>query len=145
LVEGTHRKDREAKNPPKPERGTLSPPRWLNRAAKLEWRRVVKWLDKMAMASDFDRAVLATYCQAYSRLQEFEKAVQEFGITFVTDKGYVCQRPEVSLAQKQAALVKSLAQEFGMSPSARTRVTVAPKATSKDPTEELLFGKRRGA
>jgi P27 family predicted phage terminase small subunit len=97
------------------------------------------------MASDFDRAILATYCQAYSRLQEFEKAVEELGITFVTDKGYVCQRPEVSLAQKQAALVKSLGQEFGMSPSSRTRVSVTPKDNKKDPTEELLFGKRRGA
>jgi P27 family predicted phage terminase small subunit len=123
----------------------MSPPSWLNRAAKLEWRRVVKWLDQLGMASDFDRAMLATYCQAYSRLQEFEKAVEENGITFLTEKGYVVQRPEVSLAQKQAALVKSLGQEFGMSPSSRGRVSATPKPEKQDPTEELLFGKRRGA
>jgi P27 family predicted phage terminase small subunit len=142
-LRGTYRKDRDNPDAPEPERGRLSPPAWLNRSAKLEWRRKVKELDELNLASDFDRPLLAAFCQAYSRLQELERIVEEKGFTFVTERGYVCQRPEISLAQKQAQLVRSLGAEFGMGPSARTRIRVPPKTaknTAFNSLRDRFFG-----
>lgn len=145
LLEGTFRKDRAPKREPKPPKGHPACPAGLGRAAKAEWRRVIPILDEMGILSKADRSVIAAYCQAWQRWLEFEKAIDEHGSTFVTDKGYVCQRPEVAMAKNQAALLRALAGELGLSPAARSRVEVPEKPPEKDKTEELLFGKRRGA
>lgn len=140
LLKGNPGKRALNKEEPKPDRGKLTAPAWLNRAAKLEWRRVVKHLDELGMSTDFDRSMLATYCQAYSRLQELEKIVEELGFTFTTEKGYVCQRPEFGMAQRQATLVRGLASEFGMSPSSRTRVRAPTKKDAPSSRKKRFFG-----
>lgn len=148
LLEGTFRKDRAAKREPKApatKKQRLSPPAYLGRGAKAEWRRIIPILDEMGILSKADRSVIAAYCQAWQRYQEFERLIDEHGVTFVTEKGYIAQRPEVAMSAKQQTLLKQFAGELGLSPSSRSRVEVPEKAPPKDPTEELLFGKRRGA
>lgn len=145
LLEGTFRKDRAPKREPKAPRGRPSPPAYLGRVAKATWRRVIRDLESMRILSAVDRDIIAAYCQAVQRYQEFERAITEHGITFVTEKGYVAQRPEVAMAHKQAQLVKQLAGELGLTPAARSRIDVPEKEPPKDQTEEMLFGKRRGA
>lgn len=145
LLEGTFRKDRAPKREPKAPKGHPTPPSYLGRVAKAEWRRIIPLLAEMQILSKADRSVIAAYCQAWQRLQEFERAIDEHGPTFVTEKGYVCQRPEVAMAHKQATLVRQLAAELGLTPAARSRIEVPEKEPPKDQTEELLFGKRRGA
>ncbi len=148
LLEGTFRKDRAAKREPKapkPKKKRMSPPAYLGRLAKAEWRRIIPKLDEMGILSDADRAVIAAYCQAWQRVQQYEKDIDDNGSSFITEKGYECQRPAVAMAQKQAQLLRQFAGELGLSPSSRSRVEVPEKAPPADPTEELLFGKRRGA
>lgn len=118
----------------------MSAPKWLADEGRVEWRRVVRWLDELGLATDFDRTLLAVYCQAYARLVQLEREVDLHGVTFVTEKGYVCQRPEFTMAQRQAVLVKQLAAEFGMSPASRTRVRAAPpKANEQDAAKAKRF------
>lgn len=147
LLEGTFRKDRAAKREPKAPKTSKrpSPPAYLGRNAKAEWRRIIPILDEMGILSTADRSIIAAYCQAWHRLQQYEKDIDDNGSSFTTEKGYECQRPAVAMAQKQAQLLRQFAGELGLSPSSRSRVEVPEKPPEKDKTEELLFGKRRGA
>jgi len=148
LLEGTYRRDLAPKREPKApacKPARMAPPAGIGKGARAEWRRIVPILHKMGILSTADRSVIAAYCQAWQRWLEFEKCIDEHGSTFTTEQGYVCQRPEVSMAVKQGTMLRQLAGELGLSPSARSRVEVPEPKPSKDATEDLLFGKSRGA
>lgn len=104
---------------PHPERGAPSRPDWLLPEAKREWARVVPELDRLGLLTKIDRAALAAYCQCYGRLVQVEKILRSKGLTFKTPNGYIQQRPEVSIAHKERALLRTYCHEFGLSPSAR--------------------------
>lgn len=82
---------------------------------------------------------------AYSRWRELEETLEKEGMTFTTPKGYMQQRPEVSIAQSYLAKMHSLAAEFGFTPASRTRVAGASDGKPKgDPYEEYLNERRAG-
>ena len=120
---------------PKAERPTR--PGWLLTEAKREWTRIVPELERMGLLTLVDRAALANYCQWWARWVQAERILQELGLTFVTPKGYVQQRPEVAIAHKAAAMCRAFMSEFGLTPSARTRLSVE-KPQEADPFAEFL-------
>lgn len=66
--------------------------------------------------------------------------IDEQGATFTTEKGYVCQRPEVTLSQKERTLMRQLAADFGITP-ASVNFGIDEPETKADPTEDFLFRK----
>jgi P27 family predicted phage terminase small subunit len=97
---------------------------WLDREAKREWRRVAPELERLGMLTRVDMAALAGYCQSYARWKQAEKVLSELGTTFVTEKGYLMPRPEVAVARTSLQMVRAFCAEFGLTPSARGRMTV---------------------
>ena len=136
IIEGNPSKRPLNRNEPKPEPSRPSCPRWLNVEAKKEWARIVPELSLLGLLTNVDRLTLAGYCQAYARWRQAEEAIEKYGMIGKTEGGYVQQLPYVSIAQKSLQLMKNLAAEFGLTPSARTRISVE-KPTSDDP-EGLL-------
>lgn len=148
ILEGTFRKDRAAKNEPKPAAATPSCPAWLNTEARREWRRIVPLLEQLNLLTKVDRSALAGYCQAYSRWRQAERILDAEGLTmdFLSNNGasYSQARPEVAIAQQSAKLMKTFLAEFGLTPASRTRISVPVKEPEKkDATRELLFGGKR--
>jgi P27 family predicted phage terminase small subunit len=94
--------------------------------AKKEWARIVPELDRLGLLTIVDRLTLAGYCQAYARWRQAEEAIEKYGMIGKTESGYVQQLPYVSIAQKSLQLMKNLASEFGLTPSARSRLSVKP-------------------
>jgi len=84
-----------------------------------------------------DRLALAGYCMAYARWRQANDVLTDEGLTFVTPSGYVQQRPEVAIANKSLAEMKAFAQEFGMTPASRTRISM-PEPEAPDPFAEFL-------
>jgi P27 family predicted phage terminase small subunit len=105
-------------------------PSHLTPAAAKEWRRVARALHRMGVVTEFDRAALAAYCQAYGRWVEAEEKLKETPILFRTPSGYVQQSPWLGIANKQLELMGRFMTELGMTPAARSRVEaiVAPQA-----------------
>jgi P27 family predicted phage terminase small subunit len=134
LLQGTFRKDRAPKREPKPPAGDRppSPPSYLGKVARAEWARLAKRLHGVGLLTEVDRSKFAMYCQAYARWQEAEQVITEQGMTFMTDKGYVCQRPEVSISNKQCEIARKIGGEFGLDPAARSRIDVPEPAPPKD-------------
>lgn len=140
------------KREPKPKRALPRPPGHLSDEALTEWRRVTPELMALGILTACDRSVLASYCQAYGRWVQAEDALAAeamvrggpavLAFTVVTAKGNVIQNPLVGIANKAAADMVRYAAEFGMTPSARSRITTGAAADDEDPAE-AYFNKKR--
>jgi len=109
---------------PKPTPVAPTCPSGLKGEAKREWRRIVPELERLGLLTLVDRAALASYCQAWGRAVSAEKVLAEKGLVKETPNGYLQQRPEVSIAFKSWQAVRAFAAEFGLTPSARSRLSV---------------------
>jgi P27 family predicted phage terminase small subunit len=122
---------------PKPEPGATCPD-WLSDDAKAEWARVAPELEGLGLLTKVDMAALAAYCVAYGRWMAAEKQIAIEGHTFVTAAGYVAQHPAVGIANKAMEQIHKFSKEFGLTPSARGRMSVPGKEEQSDPMAKLL-------
>lgn len=105
------------------------PPTFLSDDAKVEWGRVCAALYRAGLMTELDRAALAAYCQAYGVWAQAERAIAKLqangelnGLLMKTTNGNVIQHALIGVANKARADVVRYAAEFGMTPSARSRV-----------------------
>jgi P27 family predicted phage terminase small subunit len=118
--------------PPTPPVAEVRCPAWLDPIAKAEWRRIAPLLDQMHLLTALDVAMLASYCHAYSELQQATEILKSRGRTFTTPNGYKQQRPEVGIAHRAMLLIRLFAGEFGFSPSSRMRLAVHDQEPDDD-------------
>jgi len=122
--------------------GTPDCPEWLDDDARKAWEELVPLLEGMGVLTRIDGNALARYCRLWARWRKAEAFIQEKGEMYPLrgDDGKVkCfqQWPQVAIAHKLAQQLTRLEQEFGMTPSARARLQLAPK------TPEAVGGKAR--
>lgn len=132
-------------NPDQPEPDLAIPrmPAWLLPMAKTKWKELVRELDALGVIATLDATALATFCQAYARYRECETYVSKHGLTFrMTDQ----QGNEVDRICDMAREMDRLRDymlrahaDFGLTPSARTRISVSRKP-KKDELEKFLAG-----
>ena len=123
--------------PPVPER-TPYVPRHLNDEAKREWRRMASILLVLGLYTEVDRAALAMYCQAWGRWVIAEGKCAEIGEVLYTDKGYAYPNPWRAEANRAQDLMRRLFTEFGLTPSARSRLSV-PQSPEEPSLADQLF------
>ncbi len=121
---------------PQPEICVPPCPRQLSPEAKKEWRRISKELMQLGLLTNIDRAALAGYCQTWGRWIEAEDRLREHGVIVKAPNGYPVQSPYLKVAESALKQMTRLLVEFGMSPSARSRITVTKP---KDPTKKGFF------
>lgn len=131
LVTGNPGKRALNRDEPRPRAGLPTPPPVLNDDAKAEWRRVARDLHQCGLLTLVDRSALAAYCQAYGRWCEAEREIAAYGMTVTTEAGNVIQHPLVGVARRAMTDMVKFAAEFGMTPSARSRVQAQGKGDSK--------------
>jgi len=131
LVRGNPGKRRLNAAEPAPERVLPAPPPELSADARIEWDRIAGDLHRIGVLSGIDRAALAAYCQAYGRWIVAERAIAKMaerdhlteGLMIKTTNGNAVQNPLVGTANKAMADMVRYAAEFGMTPSARSRIS----------------------
>ena len=116
-------------------------PRWLGAEAKSAWRQLTPLLQQMGVLSLVDAHALARYCALWARWRRVEQFIEQHGEVFpIKDEEgrvrYLQQFPQVGVANKLATQLTRLEQEFGMTPSARTRIRVE---TEREPDDLELF------
>lgn len=140
LVKGNPGKRAVNKKEAKVDLARPMPPEFLNDDAKVEWGRVVDKLYSAGLMTELDRSVLAAYCQAYGRWAQAERALARMAerdtvnsaLMVKTTNGNAVQNPLVGTANKAKADMVRYALEFGMSPSARSKVNATPDDHEKD-------------
>ena len=115
----------------------LEAPAFLTAEARAEWDRVAPELSNNGLLAGVDRMALAGYCQSYARWVEAENEITAKGstMTLYDDDGaakYVQQSPYVGIARAALDHMRRFAAEFGMTPSARSRVAT-PEKGAADP------------
>ena len=139
LLEGNPGKRALNTSEPKPDKKPPRCPVWLEAEAKKEWRRVAKQLEAIGILTEVDMAAFAGYCQAYARWKEAEEFITKHGTIVKTPSGYWQQVPQVSIAQTYLKLMNKFCEQFGLTPSARSRIVAEGAKSSGDPMEFLLI------
>ena len=125
----------------RPERGDEPPtklpicPPHLQGEARKEWRRTGRRLLACGLLTEIDGAALALYCQAWARWVDAEAALVRYGTVIRAKSGFPVQSPYLAIANKAMEQMTKLLVEFGMSPSARTRVAVATPSDERPPAQ----------
>ena len=119
------RQQREARGP----EGPPACPDWLDDEARAAWTELSPMLQHMGILTRVDCNSLARYCHLWARWRRAELFIKDRGEMYPLkdEKGQVrCfqQWPQVSIANKLSMQLTKLEQEFGMTPSARTRIQV---------------------
>lgn len=109
---------------PTPEVKIPACPDYLCSDAKQEFFRIVPLLEKLRLISELDLAGLVAYCEAVADHKWAIETIANEGATYMTDKGYIGQHPAVAIKNKAVQVIKSFCIEFGMTPSARARMSM---------------------
>jgi P27 family predicted phage terminase small subunit len=131
-----------------PLRRVPDPPSCLMGDALLEWQRITPILVKLGLLTEIDGPALAAYCQAFARWQDAERELAEHGPVITSPNGYQVQSPYIGISNRAVTIIKAFVQEFGMTPSARSRIALEGQELDPDRGDAfdlfLATGPRRG-
>lgn len=102
--------------------GLATCPTWLDKTAREEWKRLASQLELLGLLSSIDQGAFAGYCNAYSMWVRANRVLQRKGFTY-DHNGLVKKRPEVGISEAALREMRKYAQEFGMTPSSRSKVS----------------------
>ena len=133
------------KDEPQPPADKIVMPKHLGKVARAKWKELLPLLEAVRVMTDADVEALARYCDTYEWWLATRAILKKDGCTYpiLNDGGevkYIAQRPEVSIAHKLATQLRQLEQDFGLNPSARSSLSVAPEKPATDEDAAILFG-----
>lgn len=139
---GTFRADRAPAHEAQP-LGKPTCPAWLNPDAKKEFRRLTRLLGAMGLLGAVDANALTRYCSTWVRWRQSVQLLEKSGeVTVYKDENGKAKSVQPSAF---ASIVRGLSEElsrmeaaFGMTPSARSRIEVAPPARAAE-TKSRFF------
>ena len=123
---------------PQPKRKLPACPKDMSPEAKKEWRRLCRELEEIGILTSLDMRLFQRYCVHYARWKEANDFLNERGLFYITPSGYPQQFPQVTIAEKEAAIVHKCEQELGLSPAARSRLIAGKDGGNTDEMDELL-------
>ncbi|MBG8552346.1 phage terminase small subunit P27 family [Hymenobacter sp. BT594] len=114
----------------------------LPEIGQAEWYRVVKQLTPLGVLNGADLSLLKSYCHHVATMEAAAAQLKEGGYTTImTNKGggsYEIKSPWVTIYNEASDRAAKLGQQFGLTPSARTRISVPAKTEEeKDGWDEL--------
>lgn len=144
VLEGNPGKRSLNRQEPKPEKKASRCPAWLEDEAKKEWKRMAKQMEQLGILTEIDMAAFAGYCQAYARWKEAEEYISEHGTVMKAPSGYCQQVPQVSIAQTYLKIMNRFCEQFGLTPSSRSRIVAENREDKESDAMELLLYKGGG-
>jgi P27 family predicted phage terminase small subunit len=126
-------------NEPKPEKKAPKCPIWLDAEAKKEWKRLAIQMEQLGILTVIDMAAFAGYCQAYARWKEAEEFISKHGTIVKTPSGYWQQVPQVSIAQTYLKIMIRFCEQFGLTPSSRSRIVADTGSVDTDDPMEMIL------
>jgi P27 family predicted phage terminase small subunit len=124
---------------PIPPEGMPDCPGHLSEVAREEWYRLAESLYRMGVLTMADRAVMAGYCQTYSRWVEAEEKLKTTPAMLKTPSGYVQQSPWIGVANKQLELMGRYMSELGLTPASRSRIAIEATPAVRPITIERII------
>lgn len=123
---------------PEPTKGAPTPPGDLQGEALAEWGRVVPELERMGLVTKVDRAYLVAYCEAWDTFNQARAAMREHGPLVEGRDGNLVKNPSAQVMRDAADLMLKFGSRFGLSPSDRTKLSVAPTDENSGQDAQVL-------
>ena len=147
LVQGNPGKRRINHREPVPIRDQPSPPPELSDDAKVEWGRICDELWRLHLLTVLDRGALAIVCQCFGDWIEAERMKRKMaaaapatgGLLVKGARGNKVKNPLIAIARQSRRDYLQACQEFGMTPSARTRLETPDPRGSESPKKTSRF------
>ena len=138
-LHNTLRPDRSPTNEPQPPRTRPPCPAWLSPRAKSAWKRLAGTLHRSGLLTAVDRDALARYCTMLARWREAEEHLMAHGSIVKSPSGIPTLNPSFGIVARLAPLLSKLEGDFGMNPSARSKISAPPTATvERDPLQAII-------
>ena len=115
------------------EAGEIAPTMPLLPVAAEKWAQMVSQLTASNALARLDADMLTIYCATWARYVDFERLRAELEPDDI-DNRVICERRLHALV----ADMRSLANEFGLTPASRTRVTQVDGGATKDEFDDFL-------
>ncbi len=128
-LDGTYRSDRQG-NSVTADNQLLKPPEHITGLALEEWLRVAHELHGINITTALDLTLLEQYCVMYAQWREMIDQVSQRGAVQETKTGYSQQSGYFTVAVKLAGEIRKIATEFGLTPSARSRMRISKNEES---------------
>lgn len=131
-------------NEPRPRRLIPSPPAHLSERAAVAWGSLSVRLDRLGLLTELDAEALEQLCENYAEILALRADIAENGrttavVTTTGDKREAA-RPVVAMLSDAEKRFRAMMCEFGLTPSARTRVAGAGDDSGKADPAEAYFG-----
>jgi P27 family predicted phage terminase small subunit len=114
-------------------------PSHLDARARAEWKRITDLVAPIGLLRGTDQAVLAAYCQCYSRWVEAEEKLRTTGPIVLAVEGTIIENPYLAIATRALTQLRYFMVELGFTPATRTSVPLVP---STDLDDSALFARR---
>jgi P27 family predicted phage terminase small subunit len=124
-------------------------PKHLKGEALKEWKRVTSELHRYGMIAQVDRGALAMLCTCWARYVHAEEMIEKaavqapgsYGMFVKTPNNYAVQSPWLAVSNKAMEQYKVFCAEFGLTPSARSRM---PVSTTQMPLFDVNAEEQKG-
>ena len=141
LLTGNAGKRAINKSEPKAVKANLKVPAHLDPIAKTQWKKLAAMLDDTGVLSETDLAALEQVCETYARIRRLRAEIRKLGGTTYTTistsgEQVVKAYPQAAQLDSAERNYRSFVAEFGLTPSARSKVQVKEKADESDPLEK---------
>lgn len=124
ILHGERRAARLNRNEPKPG-GQPRLPADMSDEAKRVWRRVIRDFGATGVLTAVDADALRTYCEAVVRYVQAARTLEASGpLVRGARSGELVKNPLHQIVRDNAILLRAFARELGLTPSARTGLTV---------------------
>ena len=141
---GTDRPDRRSRREPDGGPGRPDTPDWFGPVEAAVWEWLIPALEEQGTLGSCDRNMLSRYCTMWSQWRDCQAVIEAKGQTYEVfneagEMRFASARPEAGLALKLDAAMRRIEQEFGLSPSARTRIEVkVPTKAEPDKRDDFF-------
>jgi P27 family predicted phage terminase small subunit len=120
--------------------GPVNPPRNLTKEARRHWRRLAGVLGPLGLLTSVDTDAFSMLCFSLAQIDECRRKITELGGSVVAHKGRPILNPYNSVLRSAEATALKLMGEFGITPSAKTRIfssAVAPAPVCHHPNPDI--------
>lgn len=126
------RKDRINADEPQPREGIPACPIDASPDVHEIWAYTIDQLDHMKIVTLADRDTLHAYCEAVVLHRDACRAIAREGLITEGMNGGWVKHPAIQIQRDAAMLLRAFAQEFGLTPSARSTIKMHVADTGAD-------------
>lgn len=128
LLKG-EKKSRINQNEPKPTSPKAPPvPAWLSDEAKVVWRSIAADMHRKGVLTEWDREAFAVFCESVIHHRKACELVDGSAILVKGAQGNLVKNPALQIIRDTSQTIRAFAQEFGLTPSARSGIELPATA-----------------